>query len=164
MTFQITDPLVGSQPIADTSATQLHPLGKIVRAKDATLGEGEFIYLLGVASTIVGSLVTYNVGTGHQTALGTSAVGVGNPFAVAMSANLGSYYGWYQISGLAVGATGGAASFAATAPFAVASGLMIAAATTNRLANAVVTTAAHSTTTVVTVSILIDRPAGPSSD
>jgi hypothetical protein len=164
MAYTITDTVAGSQAIADTSTTQKHPLGTIVRAKDPTYGEGEFIYLLGVASTTVGAFVTYNVGTGYQTALATSAVGVSNPMAVAMSANVASQYGWYQISGLAIGSTAGAASFAATAPFAVASGEMIAAATTNRLNGAVVAVANPSTTSLLTVTVLLDRPTGPSSD
>lgn len=164
MTFRVTDTVAGTQQIADTSTTQKHPLGTIVRAKDPTYGEGEFIYLLGVGSTTVGAFVTYNVATGHQTALATSAVGVPNPMAVAMSANVASAYGWYQISGLAIGSTAGAASFAATAPFAVASGEMIAAATTNRLAGAVVAVANPSTTTLLTVNVLLDRPCGPASD
>ena len=164
MAYHITDTVAGTQAIAETSTTQKHKLGTIVRAVDPTYGEGEFIYLLGVASTTVGAFVTYNVGTGYQTALATSAVGVPNPMAVAMSANVASQYGWYQISGLAIGSTAGAASFAATAPFAVASGEMIAAATTNRLSGAVVAVANPSTTTLLEVTVLLDRPAGPSSD
>jgi hypothetical protein len=158
MAFFITDTIAGTQQIADTSTTQKHPLGTIVRAKDPTYGEGEFIYLLGVTGTTVGAFVTYNVGTGHQTALSTSVVGVSNPIAVAMSANVGSAYGWYQISGLAIGSTAGAASFAATAAFAVAAGEMIVAATTNRLGGAVVAVANPSTTTLLTVNVLLDRP------
>ena len=162
MAYQIVETTLGWQPITEVSATQKHPLGTIIQAKDPTYGQGEFIYLKGVASTSVGALVTYNVS--YQTALGTSAVGVSNPFAVAMSANVASKYGWYQISGLAIGSTAGSVSFAATAPFAVASGEMIAATTTNRLAGAVVAVANPSTTTLLTVQIMIDRPAGPSSD
>jgi len=162
MAYQIVETTLGWQPIAETSTTQKHPLGSIVQAKHLTYGQGEFIYLKGVGSTSVGALVTYNVS--YQTALGTSAVGVSNPFAVAMSANVANQYGWYQIGGLAIGSTAGTVSFAATAPFAVASGEMIAAVTTNRLAGAVVAVANPSTTTLLTVQIMIDRPAGPSSD
>lgn len=92
---------LGIQPIADTSTTQLNPLGKIVRARHETYGEGEFIYLLGVASTVVGSLVKYNATT-YQTALITNTAVQVVPLAVAMSANVASQYGWYQIEGLAV--------------------------------------------------------------
>jgi hypothetical protein len=45
------------QAISDTSTTQLVPLGTRVKAIDkasTAYGEGEFIYLLGVASTVVG--------------------------------------------------------------------------------------------------------------
>lgn len=75
-------------------------LGAIASAFDPTFGEGEFIYLLGVASTIVGSLVTYNATT-FQTALGANTANDEGPVAVAMSANVAAQYGWYQIEGLA---------------------------------------------------------------
>ena len=95
--------LAGAQPIANTETTQKHPLGTIVRGIDPTYGEGEFIYLLGVGSTEVGSVVKYNTTT-WLTALITVANGKnkGVPIAVAMSANVASQYGWYQISGNAV--------------------------------------------------------------
>ncbi len=95
--------LAGAQPIANTESTQKHPLGQIVRGYDSTYGYGKFIYLLGVASTEVGSLVKYNATT-WQTALITVANGKnkGEPVAVAMSANVADAYGWYQIEGNAV--------------------------------------------------------------
>lgn len=98
MAYFITDQVAGHQAIADTSTTQKHPLGTIVRARDATIGEGEFIYLLGVASTAVGSWVTYNTDDFSTTLLVPDAIG---PVAVAMSANVASQYGWYQIHGKA---------------------------------------------------------------
>lgn len=102
MAYNIRD-LVGAQPIANTETTQNHPLGTTVRAWDPTYGAGDFIYLLGVASTVVGSLVKYNATT-YQTALLSVANGKnkGVPVAVAMSANVASQYGWYQIRGNAV--------------------------------------------------------------
>jgi hypothetical protein len=100
MSFRITDQLLGSQPIADTDTTQRHPLGTIVRAVDPTYGGGEFIYLLGVASTAVGSWVTYNPDDFSTALLAANAIG---PVAIAMSANVASQYGWYQIQGKAVG-------------------------------------------------------------
>ncbi len=95
--------IAGAQPIATNSATQKHTLGKIVRGTDPTYGEGEFIYLLGVASTVVGSMVKYNATT-YQTALTTVTNGKnkGAPIAVAMSACVAGEYGWYQIGGNAV--------------------------------------------------------------
>jgi len=102
MAFRITNALAGSQPIATTSTVQNHPLGKIVTAYDPILGEGEFIYLKGVASTAAGLMVYYDVNTG-TTALTTTSLGLnrGQPLAVAMSANVASQYGWYQIGGAA---------------------------------------------------------------
>lgn len=89
-----------NQAIASTSTTQNAPLGTRVRALDpVTYGEGEFIYLKGVASTVVGSLVIYNATTG-VTAL-TAARSKG-PVAVAMSICVANNYGWYQMQGRAV--------------------------------------------------------------
>lgn len=87
-------------------------LGAIAKAYDPTYGEGEFIYLLGVASTVVGSVVTWNGATSgkpqFQTALAAVATATkGAPLAVAMSANVAGQFGWYQISGQAVMATNG---------------------------------------------------------
>jgi hypothetical protein len=92
----ITDP--------DTGVVKpLVPLGTRVKGYDPTYGEAEFIYLLGVASTTVGDMVTYNTTT-FQTALITVSNGKnkGLPVATAMSANVASKYGWYQIQGNAV--------------------------------------------------------------
>lgn len=126
MAYVITDTIVGPQPIADTSTTENHALGTIVRAKDLTYGAGEFIYLKGVASTAVGSWVTYNQDDNSTALLTTSATG---PVAVAMSANVASQYGWYQISGKAVGK--------ALAAFAD-NGLVYATATAGSIDDAVV--------------------------
>lgn len=92
--------LPGSQPIATNSTDQKHPLGLIIQATDPTYGTGEFIYLKGVASTAVGSWVVYNGDDFSTTLLGANAIG---PVAVAMSASVASQYGWYQISGKAIG-------------------------------------------------------------
>jgi len=99
MAYKITTPLVGAQPIAVTDTTQNHALGTIVRAEDPTYGAGEFIYLKGVASTVVGSMVDYDSYLA-TTALSPATGGTG-PVAVAMSANVASQYGWYQITGIA---------------------------------------------------------------
>lgn len=101
MTFHVQDEVIGSQPIANTETEQKHPLGTIVRATDPVYGAGEFIYLEGVASTAVGSWVTYNADDFSTTLLTANASG---PVAVAMSANVANQYGWYQIQGKAVGA------------------------------------------------------------
>lgn len=99
MPFTITTPQLGFQPIANTETVQAHRLGTTVLAEDPTYGAGEFIYLKGVASTLVGSLVTYDQTLGTTT-LAPATGGIG-PVAVAQSANVASQYGWYQISGAA---------------------------------------------------------------
>jgi hypothetical protein len=100
MTYSIRNAIVGAQAIADTSTTQNHPLGMRVMAYDPTYGDGEFIYLKGVASTAVGSWVTFNQDDNTTTLLAANDIG---PTAVAMSANVANQYGWYQIFGKAVG-------------------------------------------------------------
>lgn len=100
MAYIITNGPVGCQPVATTSTVKNHPLGMIVRAQDPTYGSGEFIYLAGATSTIVGSWVTYNMDDGTTTLIVPNAIG---PVAVAMSINVGSSYGWYQIQGKAIG-------------------------------------------------------------
>jgi hypothetical protein len=101
--WKIVAPLLGVQPIADTSTTAQHSLGTIVQAVDRgsnSNGQGEFIYLKGAASTVAGSWVTYNLDDGSTTLLAANAIG---PVAIAMSANVANQYGWYQIQGKAVG-------------------------------------------------------------
>jgi|TARA_R110000822_G_scaffold50914_3_gene132672 hypothetical protein len=102
-TFVPINSVVIPQAIADTSTTQLLPLGTRVRAYDVdstAYGEGEFIYLLGVASTVVGSAATFNQSNHGTALLAANAIG---PVAFAMSINVASNYGWYQIYGKAVG-------------------------------------------------------------
>lgn len=158
MAYTITEQLVGFQSIAETSTSQQHPIGTIVRAKDSTLGEGEFIYLLGVASTAVGSLVTYNSASGLTT---LAAVGANKsfPLAVAMSANVASQYGWYQISGLAVMKKSCTVSLAANAAVGVlTTGLIAGTGSGKEVQGAIVTTVASATAGRTTVSVLINRP------
>lgn len=157
MTFRITNGIAGAQPIADVSTTKNHPLGKIVTAVDPTLGEGEFIYLKGVGSTATGYIVRYD--DGFQTALNTSALTDSLPLAIAMGACTASYYGWYQISGLAVAAKASATTFADGAGLGAASGLAIAVSTNVQIQGAVVRTVTTSSGSGAgTVAITINRP------
>jgi hypothetical protein len=151
---------IGAQPINETSTVQNHPLGTIVKGVDPTFGEAEFIYLLGVASTVVGSIVSY-AGTTYQTALGVAVSLVPRPVAVAMSANVASQYGWYQISGTAVAAKSSAVSFAAGAAvglLSTATGLAAATASGNEVQGAIVAAVASAASGRTTVRILVNRP------
>jgi hypothetical protein len=96
-----SDNRLGVQNIQSTSTTQNNTLGTIIRAVDTSgsFGEGEFIYLLGVASTVAGIMVRWDATT-FQTTILPSTANLDVPIAVAMSANVASQYGWYQISGM----------------------------------------------------------------
>ena len=88
----------------------------------------EFIYLQGVASTVIGSCVTYGLNAvPYQTAL--SVTGVRGPVAIAMAAVLATQFGWYQIYGLAQALFNGAA----------VTGAMVFSASTGKVDDAVVT-------------------------
>lgn len=98
--FVIKDAIIGMQQIATTSTTKQHALGFRVKAIDPTYGEAEFIYLEGVADTAIGSWVLYSEDDFSTALLPANPVG---QVAIAMSANDADQYGWYQISGKAVG-------------------------------------------------------------
>jgi hypothetical protein len=94
---------IGIGDLTVTGTTQLHTLGKRIVARDSgstAYGHGEFIYLKGVASTVRGSVVLIkdDFTTSLVTARDKGAL------AVALSANVASQYGWYQIKGQGVAA------------------------------------------------------------
>lgn len=99
-TWVFADAMVPQQLITDTSTTAYYPLGTRKKAFHATYGEGDFVYLKGVASTVVGSWATINYDDGSTALLAANAIG---PVGIAMSINVASQYGWYQIAGKAVG-------------------------------------------------------------
>lgn len=165
---------IGVSPIADIDSGVLSPSsvssgsttriptpplvpGMIVRAKDPTYGEGEFILLAGVASTAVGSIVTYNT-TSFTTALAPAGANLPQPIAVAMAANTSaSTWSWYQISGLAICKKSASVSFAANAAVGVTTaGGLNASATGAEVQGALV--AAVSTAAETTVQVVINRP------
>lgn len=157
MAYAVHD-LVGAQPIADTSTTQNHNLGTIVRASDPTYGQAEFIYLKGIGSTAVGSVVTYDTSTFLTT---LSAVGgnIARPVAIAMSANVASSYGWYQISGIAVVKKQCTVSLAAGAAVGVLStGLIAGTGSGKEILGAVVHAVASATAGRTTVQVVVNRP------
>lgn len=149
---------VGFQNIADTSTTQNHPLGTVVKAWDSTYGYGEFIYLPGVASTAVGSLVTYNT-TSFTTALAPVGTNKPQPIAVAMSDNVASQWGWYQISGIAVVKKTCTVSLDANAAVGVLTvGLVAGTGSGKEIQGALVAAVASATAGRTTVQVVINRP------
>lgn len=163
MAYSVAENMLLAQPIANNSSTQKHAIGQIIKAKDPTYGVGEFIYLVGVASTIVGTVVTWHDAdtTLGLTAFSTTVVDSGEPLAVAMAATVAAEYGWYQISGIAVIGKSNSLSLAPGVDLAIASGLAIAAATTNRVRGLNTAITASASTLVITVPCLIERPSGP---
>lgn len=103
MAYAIADTFLGLPKIASTSAAPypaVPVLGQIVRAVDPVYGAGEFTFLKGVASTLVGSWALINSDDWSTTLLIADMKGA---VGVAMSANVAGQYGWYQISGKALG-------------------------------------------------------------
>lgn len=95
---------VGLPGVTDTVSTtdnylKRPALGTIAQATDPTYGSGEFVWLRGVASTAVGDLVIYDQYAKTTT---RTVAGSRGPAAVAMSANVANFEGWYQIGGAAV--------------------------------------------------------------
>lgn len=171
MAYFYTDAYIGSLQIENSDAGVIMPngtaaiptppavLGKIIRAADPTYGEGEFIMLVGVASTAVGSLVTYNATT-YQTALSANTAGLGQPVAVAMSANTAGLFGWYQIGGLAVVVKAAVQALPQVAIYqsAAAGSITSIAATGRQILGARSANLTIVTTTTATLVVSINRP------
>lgn len=98
--FTITTHIIGAQPIASSSSVQKHGLGQVVSAVDPVLGAGDFIYAKGAASVVRGSWVTINLDDGSVNLLAAADIG---PVGVAMTTVPAGEFGWYQVSGKAIG-------------------------------------------------------------
>lgn len=159
MAYVPQNPRIGLLPIASFESTQSLPLGTIILAADPTYGVGEFIYLPGIASTAVGSLVTYNT-LSYTTALAAVGTNKPQPIAVAMSANIvATTFGWYQISGMAVMKKSCTISLAAGAAVGVlTTGLVAATGTGKEIEGALVAVVASAAAGRTTVSVVIARP------
>jgi hypothetical protein len=143
-----------------TSAIPTPPavLGQVERAFDPTYGAGEFILLVGVASTTIGSLVTYD-GTTYQTILAATTSNQARPVAVAMSANLAGSFGWYQIEGTAVAVKSTSTKFNATVALGVFStGKVGATGSGKEILGARTANAATVASATTTVNVVMNRP------
>lgn len=85
------------QAINATSTTQNYPLGTRVRAVDPVLGEAEFVYAKGVASTAATEVIQINGDWTTTRAAGGTIKGL---CGIAMSANVANQYGWYAVFGV----------------------------------------------------------------
>ena len=162
MPYVIQDQMLGVQPIATSETTSKQTLGAIVRGTDSVYGGGEFIYLRGVASTVVGSIVTYNgqaAGTPTwQTALAPATAGLAQPLAVAMSANVAGQFGWYQIAGSAVCATNGTLAAGPAPVYLAGAGQLTSTAAAGRQVLGAVNVTATGTPAAGLAVVEINRP------
>lgn len=79
----------GQIGVVDT--VQQFPIGTVVAGTDVLGGYAEYIYLQGIGSTIVGSVVTYDE-TGLTALIAANAIG---PVAVATALTVAATFGWY---------------------------------------------------------------------
>lgn len=142
-----------------TIPTGPNKLGMIVRAFDPTYGEGEFILLKGVASTAVGSLVTWD-GTTYATTLCATTANQARPVGVAMAANTSaSTYSWYQIGGTAVVARTTGVKLSPTVAIGVTStGKVGASASGKEILGARSANSATVASATTTVAVVMNRP------
>jgi hypothetical protein len=147
----------------DASAARTLPIGLIVRGADTAsgAGAGEFIYLNGVASNVVGAVVSYNPLAKTVTLSAHGAI-QNLPLAVSMAANTTTTsYSWYQISGVAKIArvTGGKTSPAVPLYLSATAGSVQSTLSTGReLMNTVSVNAATVASATTTIQALIQRP------
>jgi hypothetical protein len=89
--------LLPSKP-GDVDTSALVPVGTVAKFVHPSYGPADFIYLLGVASTVAGDPVTFN-GTTYATTRGITAAGIPDVVVFASGATVASTYGWYQMTG-----------------------------------------------------------------
>lgn len=94
MSAVITSHIVNGLP-GDIHTTQQNPLGMIVSGIDANGYFAEWIYLKGVASTALGTWVTYDEAAVTIRAVANAQGGV----AIAPAALVAATFGWFQITG-----------------------------------------------------------------
>lgn len=93
-------PIIGLQSVTEISTTQQFPLGTLAKFRHETYGEGEFMYVLGVASAVTGSWVLISEDNYATSLLAANDIG---RVGVLMGALVASTYGWAQVRGKAVG-------------------------------------------------------------
>jgi hypothetical protein len=81
--------------LTDVDSTARNPVGTVVDGVDDFGMKAEFIYLKGIGSTIVGSVVTYDE-AGVTTLIVANGIG---PVAIAMAVTVADTWGWYCIRG-----------------------------------------------------------------
>ena len=98
MSWKSVESYIVAQGIEEVSDTAKMKTGTIVKATHPSLGMGEFMYCKGATSTVVGSVATINEQGSTSLAVADDKGRIG----CAMSATVGSKYGFYQIYGKGV--------------------------------------------------------------
>lgn len=81
--------------LSDVDTTARNPVGFVAEGVDDFGNMAEYIYLKGIGSTIVGSVVTFDE-AGVTALIAANAKG---PVAIAMAITVASTWGWYCIKG-----------------------------------------------------------------
>jgi len=152
-----TNAQVGQDPLYGKAVG----LGEIIRGVDPTLGGGEFVYLVGVASTVVGSLVSWDP-VKATTTLSPNVAKPRLPFAVAMAATTAHCYGWYQIAGAAAISKVTGVVIKPGVPIYLTStaGSITGATASGKEVIAAITVGTTANSAATTVTVLINRPHG----
>lgn len=158
MTYKLASGYIGAPVLTDIGDEAKVPLGTIVKGIDPDYGEGEFIYLKGVANTVAGSVVTYDPDT-HLTTLSAVGGNIPRPIAIAMAAIVADKYGWYQIGGVATVKKTCTISLAAGAAVGVlTAGLIAGTGSGKEISGAAVAAVASATAGRTTVRVMLNRP------
>ncbi len=112
--ISVADTLGYPKPGIVYTANQGIPIGTMGRFRDVGttfLGEGDFIWLPGVASTVLGDWCTYSVSDGTantgSTVRWAGTANLSYPLCVATCASVASTWAWYQVRGAAICNTNG---------------------------------------------------------
>lgn len=157
MGFSSTSSALGVVNLTDieptpTTAGRWAKLGSVTHGQDTSLGGGEFVFLLGVASLAIGDVVSYNGVTGATTRWAGTA-NTGAPLAVAISTPSATQGGWFQIGGNALVTCSGTVAAGDSAFFSATASVKTAAAAGKQVLGAVAGTANGATVgTVVCTS------------
>jgi hypothetical protein len=153
---------IGWTAPGNVDSSMLVPAGTVATFRDAVLGGGEFIYLLGAANTILGSVVTYQLSDGVSlngtTVLWAGTANTGAPIAVATAANVAAKWGWYQIGGAAIVATSGTIT-AGNPLYFQTTGVVQSAAVNGKQIDHMVASSSNGTPTTNQAIATLDRPA-----
>jgi hypothetical protein len=101
MAWRVTTPLIGTQPIDSVDTVKRHEIGLTVQAIDPAYGAGQFVYCGTNAAVPARGWCVYNTDDGTVSPVNATAIG---PVGVAMAAGVASGFGWFQVSGKALGA------------------------------------------------------------